>query len=402
MSHIPSKFLQKTLNTVSGVQRVTRSLQSDNTGNFGSVSAGLSQEIKFTLPNLDFIDTSSLRFNFYGSTSTATVSGFVNGLEGIISKVVLSIDGKTACSIENQGLFSKINSIMSNTTSFNETMGKLQLGYRTNLAAAIANRAGKQYSIPVGYAGSALNSGQLIPCFMLPKTQISIFLEADSGKIVETNDNSASGYIVSNCYLDYDLYRSEALQQLYYGKQWSLKSVGLNHQNFQVSTASSSFMISAPYKSVKSIIYVLRDLTDGVNKYGTLSKESTFVNTTGSSSYQFRLNGESIPQSAVSIDGYYNIREMLRCFGKTFDSSDLNLAWATASNLNTIQGFNFESSSGSISGADLVSQTSPLTLLLNLGAATVDAHPISLDVFVLYDTSVSFGGQGYSQMVSYQ
>jgi hypothetical protein len=224
---------------------------------------------------------------------------------------------------------------------------------------------------------------------------IQIDLETNADKILEGTVGGAF-YTLNTCTLEYDLIRDVALEHRYSGNPYTIKSIGIQHQDAPLLSANTSIMIQAPYRSVRGILFFIRDSATGIASQTTSNKMDTFLNN-NLTNYYFRINGECIPQNPIDCSlGIASTRETLRLFGYDTDLATMNSEWATMANLKTLYGFSFQAHQGSISGTNMVSVNSPIMLNLTFSAHTANR---AIDIYILYDTSVSFGDQNYSVIV---
>jgi hypothetical protein len=397
--YIPESFLERNLNRVVGISRLSRLVQPDVNQTYGSSNSVYSQTVRFTIPNSDLVMLNTLRFQFTGATSINT-SGFINGLEPLIKDVKLIVDGRVCASLNDTGLFAHIWRMMTTSATSNNTLGQLVEGYRATLAIAKGNFAGKTYSLPIAFEDSFINQDSLLPCFMLGKVQIEIGLEPNVFKVVESDASLvAPTYTVSNAELHYDILRGDNLESQYIGKPYSLKSIGVQSQDYTITTTNTAIQLSVPFHSVRGIFFVMRDTYSQLSNQSTVSKEQTFGNST-LASYSIKYKGEILPANGIKINGVDDTREMLRLIDKDFGSNELNSWWLSASNITDLHGYSFQSHYGSISGADLVASTSPMFLMLNFTA--MPATALLVNIWIMYDTQCTFGGQNYKTVQQYQ
>ena len=352
-SYIPDVFLQKIVQRTDGIARVLRQINSDiSAGPYGSATSNVGgQTIRFTLEREHFVALDNLRFSFTAKTSGGSAC-FSNGVENLIKKVSLIVNENLATSQDYSGHFAHIYNCMTKSSKFKDTVGTLMMGYRQegNYPGSLAF-AGQNFSLPLGFDGSALCQDSLLPTFLLGKCQIEIILESDAGKILETAGAPYANeyYTILNPRLEFDMYQSQALQAKYDIDRYCLKSVGYVYQDWTVVSQNTQIQIPAPYKSIRGIMFAMRDSATGVNTTATSAKTHSFVST-NLTSWNFTLAGQSFPPNPIIKDGIHDVVEMMRLFGDNYDSPLINSWWATPATMQTLNAFSFQTHAGSISG----------------------------------------------------
>ena len=211
-SYIPDQFLQKVVQRTDNIARVLRQINADiSAGPYGSATSNAGgQTIRFTLEREHFVALDNLRFSFTAKSS-ANTAAFINGIEPIIKKVSLIVNGNLATSQDYSGHFHHVYNCMTKSKSFKDTVGTLMMGYRAVDAPwaagnGVISAAGINFALPLGFDGSALCQDSLLPTFLLGKVQIEIILESDACKILETGAAYANEfYTILNPRLEFDM-----------------------------------------------------------------------------------------------------------------------------------------------------------------------------------------------------
>jgi hypothetical protein len=312
------------VNKMSGYSRNTLKITPYRTN-----AVNASDIITVDLPNSSMLDLDTLTFHFKGTTTTSDgFARFPRNIEGIISKILVEINGQTLNSCQN---LSDLYQILYNLQQGSDLKQKRALYQNANTTAnPSANETSVPYKIQhfVGFLGSV--KPEVLDTALLGAVRLHINLESAnvlSGDGAATPTGAGASYHLDDLYFTVDcvsiddgVYYAAKNSYLASGgifempySNWysSLFSTGGTYQQssrFSVATGSLDLLI-ATFPKARAF---------GSNLTTTGNSEYFDYDASGLADYQFLINNVAIPQYRPRRDDAYALT--LNAFNLTQDT----------------------------------------------------------------------------------
>jgi hypothetical protein len=256
------------------------------------------QSIIFTLPNVDILSLSDLKFSCLAqatSTGTTTNLSFENGISDVLfHEIRVRINGTEIYRVDDSDLISSLLRRVYTDDIDEKSYHSVLEGYGQNKATRITrNAVPSRYVFSVGPIGSLLNRQGVLPLYNTGNLEIECYLN-DSNKIVSGDAGIIPGYTLTDCHLICHMVQSPSLFAQTSGGFQIICDGYDSRISSEISTSRNQIDLTSSHRSLSK--YIAVRIAEGTRNVATVDgKYDDFIDVSGT--------GLTITDLQISING---------------------------------------------------------------------------------------------------